>query len=101
MSRSFVCLVSLVAGARVIAACSANAPSHGFDSGSGGAAKDENTSSSKPTTVGAGLGPTGGTDCSSAADEDKDKDGYSVTQGDCNDCDANVNPGAIEVIATA
>ena len=43
-------------------------------------------------------GSTGtGPECVSAADEDKDKDGYSVAQGDCNDCDANVNPGAIEV----
>ena len=29
-------------------------------------------------------------------DEDFDKDGYSIKEGDCNDCDANVNPGAIE-----
>ena len=27
-------------------------------------------------------------------------DGWSKTDGDCNDCDANVNPGAIEVVVT-
>jgi hypothetical protein len=25
-------------------------------------------------------------------------DGFSIAQGDCNDCDANVNPNAVEVI---
>lgn len=31
---------------------------------------------------------------------DEDGDGYSVADGDCNDCDPNVNPGAIEVEVT-
>lgn len=48
---------------------------------------------------GSGGGQTGST-CESGADEDFDEDGYSVAQGDCNDCDKNVNPGAIEVIIT-
>ena len=43
--------------------------------------------------TGTGTGPT----CQSAPDEDKDQDGFSVSQGDCNDCDPNVNPGALEV----
>jgi len=29
--------------------------------------------------------------------EDFDQDGYTIAEGDCNDCDGNVNPGAIEV----
>jgi hypothetical protein len=29
---------------------------------------------------------------------DQDHDGFSPNQGDCNDCDANVNPGAIDVL---
>ncbi len=29
--------------------------------------------------------------------EDFDKDGFTAAEGDCNDCDSNVNPGAIEV----
>jgi hypothetical protein len=35
--------------------------------------------------------------CSSGPDDDQDHDGYTVAQGDCNDCDAHVNPGAIDV----
>ena len=37
--------------------------------------------------------------CVGGPDVDDDKDGFTEAQGDCNDCDANVNPGAIEVIA--
>jgi hypothetical protein len=37
------------------------------------------------------------TTCQSQADDDNDHDGYSVTQGDCNDCDPNINPGAYDV----
>jgi hypothetical protein len=47
---------------------------------------------------GSGAGQTGNT-CDAAPDEDKDEDGFSINAGDCNDCDKNVNPGAIEVIA--
>lgn len=50
-------------------------------------------------TGGFGAGSSTG-DCVAGADEDKDGDGFSVNQGDCNDCDANINPGAIEVIVT-
>lgn len=39
--------------------------------------------------------------CDSLPNEDSDMDGFTGQQGDCNDCDANVNPGAIEVIGTA
>ncbi len=53
--------------------------SAGFDPGEGG-----NTSS-------------GGTPCNAGPDEDQDQDGFSINEGDCNDCDPNVNPNAIEV----
>jgi hypothetical protein len=36
--------------------------------------------------------------CMSGANDDKDMDGWTVAQGDCNDCDPNVNPGAIDVL---
>jgi hypothetical protein len=36
--------------------------------------------------------------CAYADDQDHDGDGYSFTDGDCNDCDANANPGAFDVI---
>lgn len=39
----------------------------------------------------------GGTDCTSGPTEDKDQDGFTVQDGDCNDCDANANPGAYDV----
>jgi hypothetical protein len=32
---------------------------------------------------------------------DVDKDGFTEAEGDCNDCDANVNPNAVEVVETA
>jgi hypothetical protein len=47
-----------------------------------------------------GGGNDGGVVCSSGPNDDKDKDGFTVSQGDCNDCDANVNPGAIDVLHT-
>ena len=37
-------------------------------------------------------------DCQTGPLEDGDGDGFTKADGDCNDCDANVNPGAIEVI---
>jgi hypothetical protein len=46
---------------------------------------------------GAGNAPS---NCNSGADEDKDQDSWSVNDGDCNDCDVNVNPGAIDVETT-
>ncbi len=50
-----------------------------------------------PQTTGAGAGNA--INCDAGPDEDRDQDGFTVTQGDCNDCDANVNPHAVEVIA--
>lgn len=41
-----------------------------------------------------------GNSCQTDPNADEDGDGFSVVQGDCNDCDANVNPGAIEVEIT-
>ncbi|MEM7153323.1 MAG: choice-of-anchor L domain-containing protein [Myxococcota bacterium] len=38
--------------------------------------------------------------CDTDPNADEDNDGFSVNEGDCNDCDANVNPGAIEVEVT-
>lgn len=47
------------------------------------------------------AGSTGtGTTCSSAPDDDFDQDGFTFNQGDCNDCDKNVNPSALEVVIT-
>ncbi len=47
------------------------------------------------------TGSTGaGMTCNSGPDEDFDQDGFTFNQGDCNDCDKNVNPSAIEVVIT-
>jgi hypothetical protein len=52
---------------------------------------------------GGGFGGGGGggtTQCSSTdPNADADGDGYTPAQGDCNDCNPTVNPGAIEVLA--
>ncbi|MBK8996193.1 MAG: putative metal-binding motif-containing protein [Myxococcales bacterium] len=45
-----------------------------------------------------GGGGTGGAPaCNSGPNDDQDKDGFTVAEGDCDDCDPKVNPGAIEV----
>lgn len=48
------------------------------------------------TTSATGTGG-GGPACSTDANVDDDGDGATENQGDCNDCDPNVGPGAIEV----
>lgn len=46
-------------------------------------------------------GGSGGVDgCQTDPNADADGDGFSVVDGDCNDCDPNVNPGAVEVVVT-
>jgi hypothetical protein len=57
-----------------------------------------------PEDGGTGTGLPNGIDdnCNGLVDEglatsDVDKDGFSVKDGDCNDSDPNINPGAIEV----
>ena len=54
---------------------------------------------------GVDLNATGGNNsgggpvnCMPSDNEDWDQDGWSITAGDCNDCDANVGPNAIEVV---
>ncbi|HEY2744031.1 MAG TPA: choice-of-anchor L domain-containing protein [Polyangia bacterium] len=45
-----------------------------------------------------GGGPSGGPACDqSDQNKDADGDGYTPAQGDCNDCDPSMNPGAIEI----
>lgn len=36
--------------------------------------------------------------CQFKDDQDHDGDGYAWTEGDCNDCDPNVNPGAFDLV---
>ncbi len=50
------------------------------------------------TGVGSGTGTPGGACNVTDPNADMDKDGFTPNQGDCNDCDPNVNPGAIDVL---
>ena len=115
MTRSALILFG-IAGviAATGAACSANPATTGSTTGGGspnttgssmgtgkGGSGPNSTSTGEDITV--SVGPGGGSsqgDCNSGPTEDKDLDGWSKDDGDCNDCDANVNPGAIEVKIT-
>lgn len=92
--------------------CSADGDGSGFtdnsgpasssaSSGNGGAGgTGEAQSSSVAITVGVGgQGGSGGeiTCDPLGPDDDVDQDGYTPNQGDCHDCDKNVNPNAVEV----
>src|SRR6185295_9399657 len=81
----------------------------GASGGSGGGGQAGASSSS--TGDGGDLGIDGGmTDSGSGGgpptcnpggpNDDVDKDGFTPMQGDCDDCDPNSNPNAVEVIAT-
>jgi hypothetical protein len=41
---------------------------------------------------------SGGNACVTELNVDDDGDGFTENQGDCNDCDPNTNPGAVEVV---
>jgi hypothetical protein len=69
----------------------------GRSSGKGG---DDDKGSSGIVVGSSSSSSGGGVVCDSADDEDRDQDGYTRAGGDCNDCDANVNPDAIEVAIT-
>ncbi|MFT3775536.1 MAG: putative metal-binding motif-containing protein [Minicystis sp.] len=52
------------------------------------------------STSGSGTSTGSGSTCAHPPDVDGDGDGWTGNEGDCNDCDPNVNPGAIEVVAS-
>jgi hypothetical protein len=95
----------LVGPIAFVAACAASGGGTVFDNDAGtqgvGAGAGVTTGSNGVSVgISAGSGPVD-TGCNTGAAEDHDKDGWTVADGDCNDCDPNVNPGAVEVIATA
>jgi hypothetical protein len=108
---SFVATGALIAVA--LAACTASTGGGGgtggagAGAGAGGSGNAGNVGGSGAVSVGGngggllidGGGATGGgtVNCTSGPTEDKDKDGFSTQDGDCNDCDANANPGAYDV----
>ena len=115
MSRSWF-LVGVAAVLTLSTACdpATNTSASGGSGGSGGSQGGNGAGTNTGGTAGedgvggfGGIGPAGGNGggqtgntCESDPDEDFDEDGFSVTNGDCNDCDKNVNPGAVEVIIT-
>jgi hypothetical protein len=65
------------------------------NTGAGGAGGEGGEGGYVPGT---GGGTTTAQPCNATdPDVDNDGDGYTANQGDCNDCDANVNPDAVEV----
>lgn len=111
MRISSLSLASLLVA---VAACSPGTSSTGNSNpdGSGGSGGSGANGSSSTQTPNGGSGPGGSgstgqfmsgsggsqSGCDAAPDEDKDMDGFTITDGDCNDCDPNSNPAAIEVI---
>ena len=111
--RNLILAAGVVA---LAAACSAGNDGNVFTSSTGdsaGGAGQGSTTGTKASGTGAGdvggginfttsgSGSTGsGNTCNNAPDVDGDGDGWTFNEGDCNDCDPNVNPGALEVVAT-
>ncbi|NUP11610.1 MAG: hypothetical protein HOW73_36655 [Polyangiaceae bacterium] len=102
---------SLLVAALAIAACSAGSSGSGAgDNNTGGTSAGGSSQGGAPGTGGVPSeggttgqfvdGPGGGTPGNNCNPEgpDFDQDGFTIEAGDCNDCDPNVNPGAIEVI---
>lgn len=101
MNRSILG-VSVAAALASITACGTD-PGTGSDIGSS-SALDAGGAPDAGSDAAPGLGanqPETGTgvqvdpNCTASGD-DRDGDGFSVAQGDCNDCDKNVNPGAYD-----
>lgn len=104
MSHRTVYSLGLVAALSTMLACSA--------AGEGGDGFVEGKTSGNPSGAGPG-GTTGGAtsgfnpstgngtpgpSCPNPPDMDGDGDGFRGDEGDCNDCDANSNPGAVDAI---
>lgn len=84
----------------MFAACTTSGGSQLADDEDSGAGNSGNTTDGGDGGF-LGSGPSSGSgpaDCHSGPDEDFDGDGITVAQGDCNDCDPNTGPGAVEVI---
>jgi hypothetical protein len=102
-------VVGCVSCALAAIACASRAPGSGF-SGDGTGPGDDGGSGSGSGGSGSGGGGSGGqfggdgstvgggTCTVTDPNADMDKDGWSPNQGDCNDCNPNVNPGAIDVL---
>ena len=112
MSRSFSrTMVAAVVGSLFVGCTpgtSATSDNNPDGSGAGGASAGGSGGTTSSAQGGGGSGAssgqfmsgTGGNQqgCSSGPNDDQDMDGFTQAEGDCNDCDPNSNPGAIEVV---
>lgn len=96
--------ISSVAVAALLAACTAT-NNHIFPNGGGGTGTGAGNGTGTGGDIiintggantGTGAGSSGS--CNNPGNIDGDGDGWTGDEGDCNDCDANVNPGAIDVL---
>lgn len=86
----------LVLGGGVAAACTISAKSDFEGAGNKQSAGGSDASSGPGDFTGQSTG-SGPGNCNASSGDDFDGDGFTGDQGDCNDCDPNVSPGAIEV----
>ncbi|MFO0566425.1 MAG: choice-of-anchor L domain-containing protein [Polyangiaceae bacterium] len=115
MKRGALGLLGLCVAGALFAACSSSSGAGGFAgsagtgaAGAGGTAGGAGSGGLPGGGTGGGLildsssdtAAGGGSSCASGPTEDKDQDGFTKQDGDCNDCDPNVNPGAIDVLHT-
>jgi hypothetical protein len=102
--------------AAIAVACSGGPQDSGFNTGDDGGTSSGSSSGGSSGSSGGGLvtsdgsvgtfgdgGGSGGATMCNVTNQngDMDKDGWTPAQGDCNDCDPNVNPGAIDVLHDA
>lgn len=119
-SRNVLVGIAALGCIAIGAACTNSTNGGGFDfdggpgssssgGGSGGSGSGGNSSSGASSggnmdgsLIGSGDGGSGGTVHCNVTDpmKDMDNDGWTPMQGDCNDCDPNVNPGAIDVLSS-
>jgi hypothetical protein len=117
--RTTLTLLGFLGGVALLSACKAGSSSSVFTGAGGSGGQGGNSSGGSGgnsesggstgkggddfdfdgglTSTSSGSGPSS---CLSPPGEDGDHDGFTGLEGDCNDCDPNVNPNAIEVIAT-
>jgi hypothetical protein len=106
--RKFVLIAATFTGFVALLGCSSSGGSSGQLYGTGGAG----TGGGSGAGNGSGTGATGGLSidagsggsgngtgaCDDQGIPDFDNDGFTVAEGDCNNCDPNVNPGAYDTL---
>jgi hypothetical protein len=107
MNTRFRFLFGLCGVAALAAACSASRGNQfnvgGSGSGTGGDGSNGTGATDTGINISSGSGgsTTGTVVCNHTPDQDGDGDGWTGAEGDCNDCDPNVNPGAVDTATTA